>query len=451
MKTKYLVLLFLSFLIFSSCKGEENKSPIPEARESLTSASVLATYKGGEIEETEFADWMLANHYPKNKITGILDNKKRRKGHLRRMALDLFGHKEAKSAGYDKSDEFKTTVRYAKKTYLLNYYRKKMRENAKFKEEAVRVRMIYFEVLDYELKDGFKKITLPPEEVEERYRNKISLANNLIQKIDDGEDFTMLAKEFSDDHSNRMGGDIGYIYYQMKEQAFADAAFSLRVGEYTKKPVRTERGVYIIKVEDQVEVDEKNIEERIPDLNNARSLKNRLSFFAAKRYEVGLEKAEGADDYYKKVTEGGAPETFLFKVSEKDFTISDFDTAISEPGDINNAECDLFRSKLSLNEALLLRDAFRKGIHKEAEFIKTWKIMRESALAKKYKNAVVLSISNIEITDEEMEMERANMKEGKNKEFSRDVIVKILAGRKRFAKKLQYEEEILTKNEFTIM
>jgi len=451
MKTKYIVLLFLSFLIFSSCKGEENKSPTPEARESLTSASVFATYKGGEIGETEFADWMLANHYPKNKIAGILDNRMRRKGHLRRMALDLFSSKEAESAGYDRSDEFKTTVRYAKKNYLLNYYRKKMRENAKFKEEAVRVRMIYFEVLDYKLKDGFKKISLPPEEVEEKYKNKISLANNLIQKIDEGEDFAMLAKEFSDDHSNRLGGDIGYIYYQMKEQAFADAAFSLRVGEYTKKPVRTERGVYIIKVEDQVEVDEKNIENRIPDLNNARSLKNRLSFFAVKRYEVGLEKAEDADIFYKKLTEEGSSETVLFTVSEKNFTIGDFEKAFSEPGDNNKAECDIFRSKLSVNEALLFRDVFRKGIHEEPEFIKTWKIMRESALAKKYKNAVVLSMSNIEITDEEIEMEQANMKEGKNKKFSRDVIVKILAGRKRFAIKLRYEEEILSKNEFTIM
>jgi parvulin-like peptidyl-prolyl cis-trans isomerase-like protein len=274
---------------------------------------------------------------------------------------------------------------------------------------------------------------------------------NLIQKIDDGEDFATLAKEFSDDHSNRLGGDIGYIYYQMKEQAFADAAFSLRVGEYTKKPVRTERGVYIIKVEDQVEVDEKNIENRISDLNNARSLKNRLSFFAVKRYEVGLEKAEDADVFYKKLVEEGTPEKVIFTVSDNDFTIGDFDEALSEPGDNNKTECDIFRSKLSLNEALLLRDAFSREIHKEPAFTKTWNTMRRSALARKYKNAVVLSISNIEISDEEIEMERASLKDAKKGEFSRDVIVKILTGRKRFAKKLEYEEGILTKNEFTIM
>lgn len=451
MKKICIAILFLSFFILFSCKGEDPKAPIPKSRKALSSASVLATYKDGEIGETDFVDWMRANHYPENKIAGILDNKQRRKGHLRRMALDLFTGNEAEAAGYDNSDEFKTSVRYAKKNYLLSYYRKKLREQAKFKEDALRVRMIFLEVLDYRVEDGVKKIKLPPQEVEETYKKKITLAKNLIEKLDDGEDFARLAKEFSDDHSNRLGGDIGFIYYQMKEQAFADAAFSLRVGEYTKEPVRTERGVYIIKVEDQVEVDEKNIEDRIPDLNNARALKNRLSFFTVRRYEIALEKAEDANDFYKKLTEGGAPDTILFKISEKDFSIGDFDAALSEPGNVNNEECDVFRSKLSLNEALLLRDAFRKGIHKEADFKKTWNVMRRISLAKKYKNAVVLSISSIEITDKEIMAERANMKEGKKQEFSRDVIVKILTGRKRFAKKLQYEEEILTKNEFTIM
>jgi len=444
-------MLVLSFFVLSSCKGEDKTAPVPKTREDLSSAYVLATYKGGEIGETEFVDWMRANHYPPNKIAGILDNKQRRRGHLRRMALDLFTGNEAEAAGYDNSDEFKRTVRYAKKNYLLSYYRKKLREQATFEEDAVKVRMIYFEVLDYRVEDGVKKIKLPPEKVEERYKKNISLAKNLIEKIDNGEDFGELAKEFSDDHSKRLGGDIGFIYYQMKEQAFADAAFSLRVGEFTKEPVRTERGVYIIKVEDRVEVNEKNIEDRIPDINNARALKNRLSFFAVKRYEAGLEKADDADDYYQKLIQGDNPDTVLFKVSGKDFTIGDFDAALSEPGDINNEGGDAFRSKLPLNEALLLRDAFKKEIHKESDFIKTWNIMRRIALARKYKNAVVLAIENIGITDEEIEAERANLDEEKKKSFTNDVIIKILTGRKRFSKKLQYEENILAKNEFTII
>jgi len=451
MKKLCIAILSLSFLILFSCRGEDNKTPIPESKIAHSTTSALATYKGGEISETAFVGWMQANQYPPNKIAGILDNKQRRKGHMRRMALDFFTGNEAAAAGYDKSDEFKTTVRYAKKNYLLSYYRKKLREQAKFKEDAVKVRMIYLEVLDYKVEDGVKKIKLPSQEVEERYKNKITLAKNLVQKLDDGEDFARLAKEFSDDHSNRLGGDIGFIYYQMKEQAFADAAFSLRVGEYTKEPLRTERGVYIIKVEEQVEVDEKNIEDRIPDLNNARSLKNRLSFFTVKRYEANLEKADDADDYYNKVKTGRNPEMVLFKVSEKDFSIGDFDAALSEPGDVNNAECDSFRSKFSLNEALLLRDSFKNEIHKKPDFIKIWNIMRRIALARKYKNAVVLAIENIEITDEEIETERANLDEAKKNAFAKDVIVKILTGRKRFSKKLQYEEDILTKNEFKIM
>ena len=77
--------------------------------------------------------------------------------------------------------------------------------------------------------------------------------------------------------------------------------------------------------------------------------------------------------------------------------------------------------------------------------------MRRIALARKYKNAVVLSIENIGITDEEIEAERANLDEAKKKAFTKDVIIKILTGRKRFSKKLQYEDDILTKNAFTII
>ena len=77
--------------------------------------------------------------------------------------------------------------------------------------------------------------------------------------------------------------------------------------------------------------------------------------------------------------------------------------------------------------------------------------MRRIALARKYKNAVVLSIENIGITNEEIEAERANLDEEKKKSFTNDVIMKILTGRKRFSKKLQYEENILARNEFRII
>ncbi|MBW1893887.1 MAG: peptidylprolyl isomerase [Deltaproteobacteria bacterium] len=460
MNKKCFVLLLSLLFFFPSCKGEDKKPSASESRNATHTTSALTTgslaaYKGGEITETNFIAWMEANHYPENKISGILDNSRRRKGHLRRMALELFTGREAEAAKFDESEDFKILVRHAKENYLLKYFRKQLRENAKFKEDSIRARMIYFEVLDYKIEDGVKQIKLPEEEVEKKYTEKINFAKNLIKKLDEGADFAELAKEFSEDHSNRIGGDIGYIYYQMREQAFADAAFLLKKGEYTKEPVRTERGVYVIKVEDIVEVDEKNIEKVIHDQNNAKSLKTRLSFFTVIKYEYDLEKAEDADAFYKKLTDS-SPETMLFKVFQKDFTIADFDRELSEPGDpgsLDKAECDIFRSQLHLKDAVLLREAFKRGINNEPEFNKAWKIIRHTALAKKYKNAVILDFSKIKITDDEIEMEQKNIKaiNEKKEGLDRNVIVKILTGRKRFAKKLQYEEDILTKNEFTII
>lgn len=456
MKTTSFFLLLLFFFCFVACKGEEQTTQAPQPIQTASKSAVLATYKGGQITEADFTEWMRANRYTERKISGILENARRQTGHLRRMALDLFTSQEAEAAGFDKSEAFQTTVRHAKKNYLLYYFRNKLRAEAKFSDQAVRVRMIFFEVLDYKLVDGVKQVKLPVEEVEKAYQEKIGLANKVIKELDDGADFAKLAKDYSDDPSKRVGGDIGYIYYQMKEQAFADAAFSLDPGKYTTQPVRTENGVYLIKVEDRVMVNEQNIEEKIQDFHNAQSLKRRLAFFAVMRYEQGLKKADDAETYYANLTQKSRPDTVLFKVSESDFTLADFDRVFSGPVVSDEADTSadtVFRSQLSLEDALLLREALKQGVHQQKAFKNTWKVMRWVALARNYKNAVVLALSNITITEDEIKKEQKNKAavKGDKVEYDRDVIVKILKGRKRFAKKRKYEEEILFKNEFTVL
>jgi len=78
-------------------------------------------------------------------------------------------------------------------------------------------------------------------------------ARDVISRLDRGEDFARLAAELSIDPSARENG--GLIDYFDREamyiQEFKDAAFSLKVGQYTKTPVKTVYGYHIIKVEDK--------------------------------------------------------------------------------------------------------------------------------------------------------------------------------------------------------
>lgn len=72
-------------------------------------------------------------------------------------------------------------------------------------------------------------------------------AKDIIKKLDKGEDFTKLAKENSDDTGSKTnGGDLGYFNKGQMVEEFEKAAFSLKVNEYTKTPVKTTYGYHII-------------------------------------------------------------------------------------------------------------------------------------------------------------------------------------------------------------
>jgi peptidyl-prolyl cis-trans isomerase C len=75
-------------------------------------------------------------------------------------------------------------------------------------------------------------------------------ANQVIAELDKGADFATLAKKYSTDRGAGSGGDLGYFGHDEMVKEFADAAFALPAGQYTKTPVKTEFGWHVIKVED---------------------------------------------------------------------------------------------------------------------------------------------------------------------------------------------------------
>jgi len=77
-------------------------------------------------------------------------------------------------------------------------------------------------------------------------------ANEILSKLNDGEDFAKLAAAKSKDvGSAKRGGDLGYFPRTAMVKPFAKAAFSMKVGQTSKKPVKTDFGYHIIKVEDR--------------------------------------------------------------------------------------------------------------------------------------------------------------------------------------------------------
>jgi len=76
-------------------------------------------------------------------------------------------------------------------------------------------------------------------------------AKSVIAELDKGADFAALAKKYSTDPGAKSGGDLGYFGHDDMVKEFADAAFALSPGQYTKTPVKTEFGWHVIKVEDR--------------------------------------------------------------------------------------------------------------------------------------------------------------------------------------------------------
>ncbi len=81
-------------------------------------------------------------------------------------------------------------------------------------------------------------------------------AKEIKFKLDKGEEFADLAKEYSTDASNaESGGELGYFGKGEMEAAFEEAAFAMKANEISG-PVKTDYGYHIIKVEDKKEAKE---------------------------------------------------------------------------------------------------------------------------------------------------------------------------------------------------
>jgi peptidyl-prolyl cis-trans isomerase C len=76
-------------------------------------------------------------------------------------------------------------------------------------------------------------------------------AKKVIAEIEKGADFAKLAAERSVGPTSGTGGDLGFFKREQMVGPFAEAAFAMKKGEYTKKPVQTQFGWHVIRVEDR--------------------------------------------------------------------------------------------------------------------------------------------------------------------------------------------------------
>lgn len=125
----------------------------------------------------------------------------------------------------------------------------------------------YVDIKDDELKSYFEENKDSYNQAEQVEASHILVddektAKEVIKKLNDGEDFAKLAKEYSTDTGTKdKGGYLGYFGRGEMVEAFENAAFSMKVGSISSEPVKTDFGYHIIKVTDKKEVKEAKFED----------------------------------------------------------------------------------------------------------------------------------------------------------------------------------------------
>ncbi|QBK27104.1 foldase [Ureibacillus thermophilus] len=125
----------------------------------------------------------------------------------------------------------------------------------------------YVDIKDDELKSYFEENKDSYNQAEQVEASHILVddektAKEVIKKLNDGEDFAKLAKEYSTDTGTKdKGGYLGYFGRGEMVEAFENAAFSMKVGSISREPVKTDFGYHIIKVTDKKEVKEAKFED----------------------------------------------------------------------------------------------------------------------------------------------------------------------------------------------
>ncbi len=450
------LILLVSF-VFHACKGEGDE---------------IATYKGGSITRGEFYKWLEARHHLKD---SVLKSKKKQENKINKMMLEIIAVEKAKAEGFDKKEDFKIRKDLTEEGQLIKrLYEKEITEKVEFEEPAIKLKQILLGVRPSKIeRDKSGKAKQPDKnEMDKKLGEAMIKAKDIIQKLNNGEKFEELAKKHSDHHSKMKGGDIGYSVRSMLPPEFEDVAFKLEEGEYSKEPIKTSRGVFIIKIEEKQTITDKNIEDIIENKTQAKMIKNRIQGSHSKEYLDNLEKAEDVTKDFDKVSSKNK-KAVVFKIGEKAFTLEDLDKKIE-------MRMKGFKGKQKLPEItderkkamaknffryeLLKRDAYKKGVDKEEDFVKQVQMTLDDVLAREYMKAKFEQEGIVTLAEIKDEYEKNKDKKyykmvKKNKKRVKEVepfnkvkvrIERVLKRRKGSEMKEKWKKEILKEYEFVI-
>ncbi len=224
-----LVLLAVIFGLNSNVEAKENK----KAKDSDVTVAIV---DGQKIKKSEILNVLKGQNIPPNVpmealYPQIIDT----------MINDILLEKKVKKAKLDNDPEVLKRLKIAKKQII----------NAVFLEREIdkmvtanKIKAKYDELVK---KHKGEKITHARHILVKTEKE----AKDIIAELDKGANFAELAKTKSTGPTAGNGGDLGYFSKGEMLPEFSKVAFEMKVGTYSKKPVKTQFGWHVIKVEDR--------------------------------------------------------------------------------------------------------------------------------------------------------------------------------------------------------
>jgi len=175
---------------------------------------------------------------------------------------------EAVKQGYDKKPEVKDALESARQAIVIN--------------ALARDYISKHPVTDAEVKAEYDKFTKQTGDKEYHVRHILveneADANAIIAKLKGGAKFEDLAKQSKDTGTANNGGDLDWATPASFPPEFAAGFTSLQKGQVTEKPIKTQVGYHVIKLDDVRTAKLPTLDEVKPQIQDALSQQKLASF-----------------------------------------------------------------------------------------------------------------------------------------------------------------------------
>ena len=192
---------------------------------------VAAVVNGDKITVAEIREAYKANPQLKDRVSFEEFYNKALDGFISGKMV----YQQAQKAKIEDTPEYKAQLKLAKEELARKIYMEKEVDKKVTDSEIKKLYDEYKETFKSEKEIKAKHILVDNEKT----------AKDIIAKLKKGEKFDDLAKKYSKDKP-----ELGYFTKNVMVPEFANAAFAMKKGEYSKTPVKTQFGYHIIMIQD---------------------------------------------------------------------------------------------------------------------------------------------------------------------------------------------------------